>query len=102
MLVFFFQKYFHCCALLFMLSTTEHEKNRAYPSLYQYYMYASIPQVESEVQRRVQQQLAVLNSQPHVVPSAPRAGAGAGAAVFPTTADLSEKDRMRYGWWCGF
>eukprot|EP00903_Cladosiphon_okamuranus_P008729 g8361.t1 len=50
--------------------------------------------VELEVQRRVQQQLAVLSSEPLVVPSAAKGEAGAGKS-FPPTADLPEKDRMR-------
>lgn len=51
-----------------------------------------------EVQRRVQDQLAVMNSKPYEVPSASKTGAAAGAvglAAFPQTAELPENDRMR-------
>ncbi|CAM9116107.1 unnamed protein product, partial [Hapterophycus canaliculatus] len=49
------------------------------------------PQVEAEVKRRVQQQLAQLHSEPHLLPLG-REGEG---ATFPPTADLPENDRMR-------
>ncbi|CAM9205940.1 unnamed protein product [Ectocarpus sp. 6 AP-2014] len=49
--------------------------------------------VELEVQRRVQQQVSLLNSEPHTLPSEERGPAVANN--YPPTADLSEKDRMR-------
>ena len=56
------------------------------------------PQVEQEVQRRVNQQLAVLNAKPLTVPSVGSRGgadAGAGVAAYPATVDLPENERMR-------
>ena len=46
-----------------------------------------------EVQRRVQDQLAVMNSKPYTVPATGKTEAG--LSTFPQTADLPEKDRMR-------
>eukprot|EP00752_Nemacystus_decipiens_P006513 g5865.t1 len=49
--------------------------------------------VELEVQRRVNQQMAVLNSKPHMVLSAGKEEEG--LASYPATAELPEKERMR-------
>eukprot|EP00904_Undaria_pinnatifida_P001168 jgi/Undpi1/11051/HiC_scaffold_30.g13349.m1 len=55
--------------------------------------------VEQEVQRRVQQQLALaLDKEPHAVPAVGAVAAGEGGAgppTFPLTASLPERERMR-------
>ena len=47
------------------------------------------------MRRRVNQQMAVMNSEPHMVLSAGKGEAGEGVSAFPPTADLPDKDRMR-------